>query len=97
MPPPRGETLTRATLFPSTRWTIVLEAGDDEASSRQSLSALSELRTEITERLRSGAPPFGKCARRVNMRATATAAAAEQTFRRFRAARFALARRATRQ
>ena len=43
MPPPRGETTTRATLFPSTRWTIVLEAGDDEASSRRSLSALSEL------------------------------------------------------
>src|SRR6266480_3576623 len=43
MPSPRGETSARATLFPSTRWTIVLEAGDDEASSRQSLSALSEL------------------------------------------------------
>ncbi len=43
MLPPRGETSARATLFPSTSWTIVLEAGDDEASSRQSLSALSEL------------------------------------------------------
>src|SRR5439155_1138311 len=32
-----------AALFLSTPWTIVLEAGDDEASSRQSLSALSEL------------------------------------------------------
>ena len=43
MLPARSETATRANLFPSTRWTIVLEAGDNEASSRQSLSALSEL------------------------------------------------------
>src|SRR6476661_3059883 len=43
MLPLRGETTPRATLFPSTRWTMVLEAGDDEAASRQSLSALSEL------------------------------------------------------
>ena len=43
MRPPRGETSARVTLFPSTRWTMVLEAGDDEVSSRQSLSALSEL------------------------------------------------------
>src|SRR6476661_5319962 len=43
MLPGGSETSARATLFPSTRWTIVLEAGDDEVSSRQSLSALSEL------------------------------------------------------
>jgi DNA-directed RNA polymerase specialized sigma24 family protein len=43
MPAARADTTTRTGLFASTRWTIVLEAGDDEASSRQSLSALSEL------------------------------------------------------
>jgi RNA polymerase sigma-70 factor (ECF subfamily) len=42
MPPARGETTTRAA-FLSTPWTVVLEAGDDEASSRRSLGALSEL------------------------------------------------------
>ena len=37
------ETNDRGGLFASTRWTIVLEAGDSAAASAQSLSALSEL------------------------------------------------------
>lgn len=38
-----SETQDRPGLFASTRWTIVLEAGDAAAASSQSLSALSEL------------------------------------------------------
>jgi DNA-directed RNA polymerase specialized sigma24 family protein len=41
--PPRREAESRAELFTSTRWTIVLEAGDSAAASAQALSALSEL------------------------------------------------------
>ena len=38
LPPP-----TRETLFASTRWTLVYQAGDSRASSQNALSALSEL------------------------------------------------------
>jgi DNA-directed RNA polymerase specialized sigma24 family protein len=40
---PRDETNNRDGLFTSTRWSIVLGAGDSAAASAQSLSALSEL------------------------------------------------------
>lgn len=43
MPPAGGHPTTREGLFPSTRWTIVVKAGDDKTSSRASLDALSEL------------------------------------------------------
>jgi RNA polymerase sigma-70 factor (ECF subfamily) len=38
LPPP-----TRETLFASTRWTLIYQAGDSQASSQDALSALSEL------------------------------------------------------
>jgi DNA-directed RNA polymerase specialized sigma24 family protein len=41
--PPRHEAESRDELFASTRWTLVLEAGDSAAASAQALSALSEL------------------------------------------------------
>ena len=41
--PPRHEAESRAESFASTRWTLVLEAGDSAAASAQALSALSEL------------------------------------------------------
>jgi DNA-directed RNA polymerase specialized sigma24 family protein len=40
---PARETNTRYELFASTRWTVVLEAGESRAASAQALSALSEL------------------------------------------------------
>jgi DNA-directed RNA polymerase specialized sigma24 family protein len=43
MPAARADTTTRSGLFASTRWTMVLEAGNSNAASAQSLSALSEL------------------------------------------------------
>jgi RNA polymerase sigma-70 factor (ECF subfamily) len=41
--PPRGEAESRDELFASTRWTMVLEAGDSAAASAHALGALSEL------------------------------------------------------
>ena len=41
--PSRGEAERRDESFTSTRWTMVLEAGDSAAASAQALSALSEL------------------------------------------------------
>jgi DNA-directed RNA polymerase specialized sigma24 family protein len=41
--PPRHEAESHAESFASTRWTLVLEAGDSPAASAQALSALSEL------------------------------------------------------
>jgi DNA-directed RNA polymerase specialized sigma24 family protein len=41
--PPRHEAESHAESFASTRWTLVLEAGDSAAASAQALSALSEL------------------------------------------------------
>ena len=35
--------MTRSGLFASTRWTMILEAGDSAAASSQSMSALTEL------------------------------------------------------
>ena len=43
MPAARADTTTRIGLFASTRWTVVLEAGDAAAASSQSMSALTEL------------------------------------------------------
>jgi DNA-directed RNA polymerase specialized sigma24 family protein len=43
MPAARADTTTRSGLFASTRWTMVLEAGDAAAASSQSMSALTEL------------------------------------------------------
>ena len=43
MPTARADTTTRSGLFASTRWTMVLQAGDSAVASSQSLSALSEL------------------------------------------------------
>jgi len=42
MPVPLSST-TRESLFASTRWTVVYQAGDSQASSRNALNALSEL------------------------------------------------------
>jgi DNA-directed RNA polymerase specialized sigma24 family protein len=39
----RADTTTQSGLFASTRWTMVLEAGDSSAESSQAMSALSEL------------------------------------------------------
>jgi DNA-directed RNA polymerase specialized sigma24 family protein len=41
--PPSNETSTRDGLFASTRWSVVIQAGDSAAASAQSLNALSEL------------------------------------------------------
>jgi RNA polymerase sigma factor (sigma-70 family) len=41
--PPRGEAESRGELFASTRWTVVLEAGDSATASAHALNALSEL------------------------------------------------------
>ena len=41
--PPRHDAESHAESFASTRWTLVLEAGDSAAASAQALSALSEL------------------------------------------------------
>lgn len=45
-PPPEDDVSS----FHSTRWTLVLAAGDDEAATQQSLSALSELCRIIGDR-----------------------------------------------
>jgi hypothetical protein len=41
--PPRHEAESRAESFASTRWTLVLEAGDSATASAHALSALSQL------------------------------------------------------
>ena len=43
MPTIRADTMTRSGLFASTRWTMILEAGDSAAASSQSMNALTEL------------------------------------------------------